>query len=118
GGPFPGIRSPAYDRAEREKASRRAMAMDWDIDPKGSVQQYFDPIIIGNLVREFARPPIWRGVVNDEGDLRRDHEGKVHFWINLMPDGRPGPGQYGIAVDVAQGTGRTPSCITIVDRKT
>src|SRR5260370_34363113 len=39
GGPCPGLRSPWYDKECRRKGSARAVAMDLDIDPRGSVSQ-------------------------------------------------------------------------------
>ena len=119
GGPFPGVRSPWYDDQCRRKGSARAVAMDLDIDPKGSVSQFFDRLLILQLQTAYCREPDW------EGDLHYDHEngqpfaleprkgGPVRIWGRLH-NGLPKPDFYGMGADCATGTGATPSCLSIM----
>lgn len=121
GGPFPGLRSPWYDAQCRRKGSSRAVAMDLDIDPKGSVSQVFDPVTISDLKAAYARDPYW------EGELRHDAEtgrpvallpsarGTVRLWCQLDHEGRPPKSRYAAGADVALGTGATCSCFSLVD---
>ncbi len=117
------IRSPWYDNeCDRRGHDSTDIAMNLDIDPKGSARQFFESYVIEKLKREFARPPLW------EGDLEYDHQGKpqsfvpraggpLRLWVNLR-DGMPPRASYGMGGDIAEGTGATPSCLSIVSRET
>ncbi len=122
GGPFPGLRSPWYDDQCKRKGSPRGIAMDLDINPLGSVSQFFDPVQIRDLQLQWARPPVW------EGDLLYDRDtghptqlterpgGPIRMWA-CTPDGRGLPpfGKYALATDVSTGSGATPSCLSLGD---
>ncbi len=127
GGPFPGIRSPWYDAECNRRGSKRAIAMDLDIDVTGSVSQFFDALMIATLIAKYALPPFW------QGDLSYDHTtgrpegeaplipvdgGPLRLWLPLTARNRPAPGPYAIAADVASGTGATPSCLSVLNCKT
>ena len=123
GGPFPGIRSPWYDEQCRRKGSARAIAMDLDIDPKGSVSQFFDRLMILTLQTNYCCEPYW------EGDLHYDKEsgrpialvpqmgGPIKLWCKLV-NGKPPLDSYGIGTDVSTGTGATPSCLSVTSGST
>lgn len=124
GGIHPGIRSPWYDKKVKEmRNDLRMVAMQLDINPTGSVTQFYNPSVIRKLKYDHARPPYY------ECDLEYDKEtgvpvklvrkagGKVKIWCELR-DGKPPVSRYGAGVDVAQGTGNTPSCLTIANART
>jgi hypothetical protein len=119
GGPFPGLRSPWYDAKVHDIGSARGAAMELDIDPKGSDSQFFNPIVIRELIDTYCCPPFWEGDLEYDRDLGRP-KGLVHraggpFKLWMMPDaeGKPPYGRFAIGADVASGTGATPSCIAL-----
>ena len=126
GGPFPGLRSPWYDDEVRRRTSKeggaglRNIAMHLDIDPQGSTSQFFVDMI-PELVREFARPPLWRGNLRfdtDSGEpdrLMEERTGPLQMWLNFLPDGGIPAGRYAVGVDTSAGQGATNSCCTIVN---
>lgn len=117
------LRSPWYDKeCVRRGNESRWIAMNLDIDPKGSVAQFFDPMTIAKLKQEFAKPPLW------EGELEYDLRGKpiafipcaggpLRLWCHLR-DGFPPPDSYGAGADISEGTGATPTCLSIANRQT
>lgn len=116
------LRSPWYDKeCVRRGNESRWIAMNLDIDPKGSVAQFFDSMTISKLKFEYARPPVW------EGDLEYDVQGKpvsfirrvggpLQLWLHLR-DGMPPPDSYGAGGDISAGSGATPSCLSVVNRQ-
>lgn len=121
GGPYPGIRSPWYDKQCERKASTRAVAMDLDINPTGSISQYFDPITIRMLQHEYCSPPLWVGDVHydkdsaRDGRLVRDAGGNLKLWIIPRGQGEFPSIRAAVGCDISHGTGSTPSTISIVD---
>lgn len=121
GGPYRGIRSLWYDAVEAQVGSRRDMALHYDIDPLASTWQFFDGAVIRQLIRDHARPAVWQGDVEIDRDtgrvkeLARSPNGPLRLWI--YPDGPASVprSRYTIGADVAQGTGATPSCLSIGD---
>ena len=124
GGPYPGLRSPWYDKKCREITSTRGVAMDLDIDPHGASGQYFEPMLIQTLIRKDACEPYWEGDILYDPDtadpvkLIRKKGGRVKLWLNLTYDGTPPRAMYGAGADIAAGTGATPSCFTIGNAET
>lgn len=122
GGPFPGLRSPWYDRECLRRANARDVAMHLDIDPEGSVTQFFDPLKIRRLIMAHCSDPIWEGYLHYDRDLGTPLEfveqkgGPLKLWCALK-DGWPVPGEYGAGADVSRGTGATPSCFSLADSK-
>lgn len=122
GGPRPGIRSPWYDRACGDKGSARAVAMDLDINPQGSIAQVFDPVKIALLKAKNCCPPYWQGDVLLGPDrkpaeplrLEQGDKGPLRLWTHLV-QGRPKASKYVAGVDLSTGRGRTNSCVTIID---
>ncbi len=123
GGPHPGIRSPWYDDECIERDNDRDVAMHLDIDPKGAVAQFFDGVVIQSLVSEFACDPYWEGDIEYDsetgksGSLVKTAGGLLKLWCPVN-DGMPERGKYGIAGDIAQGSGATPSCLSIMNLAT
>lgn len=123
GGPFPGLRSPWYDNQCKRKGDSRAVAMDLDINPSGSVSQFFDAILIQQL-KGRCKPPYWEGELEYDRDLGIPQElvpkkgGRLKIWIQHMPNDRPPWASYGIGADVSQGVGATNSCASVMNRKT
>jgi len=128
GGPFPGVRSPWYDEQCRRKGSARAIAMDLDIDPKGSVSQFFDRLMILTLQTTFAAEPYWEGDIHFDRDSGRPLSlvptkgGALKLWCTLTDQGgdgssfhgpRPRRDNYGIGCDISTGSGATPSCASV-----
>jgi hypothetical protein len=119
------LRSPWYDEQCRRKASPRAVAMDLDIDPRGSVSQFVDPMVIDELIGSFSCDPYWEGELCYDPDTGRPYQdpllarkgGPLKLW--LTPDGRGALEHtvYGIGIDIAEGTGATPSCLTIMNKR-
>ncbi len=125
GGPFPGLRSPWYDRECRRRANSRDVAMHLDIDPRGSAEQFFDPLKIRVLQETHCCSPFWEGDVVYDPDtgkpirLERRDGGPLKLWLHLRPeDGRPQPDFFTGGADTATGTGATPSCLSLVRVKT
>lgn len=123
GGPYPQVRSPWYDKEFRRVGENLAeMAKDQDINPEGSVSQFYHPLVIRKL-KELTCAPFWEGELKYDRDSARalefmeEKDGKIKLWCHLR-DGMPPISTYGCGVDVSQGTGATPSCLSIVDGKT
>ena len=120
GGPWPGVRSPWYDKECKRKGSTRAIAMDLDIDPKGSVDQFFDVLMVRQLQEVYCLPPYWEGDVAWDKEAGRVKSlsarqgGWLKLWLNLKDD-KPPPSDYVIGCDLSSGSGSTPSCLSIVN---
>lgn len=123
GGPFPGLRSPWYDRECRRRKNARDVAMHLDIDPKGSSTQFFDALMIHRL-RQKTWSPLWEGDLHHDRDTGRPNRlvgvagGKLKLWIHPTSEGRVEPGRYAIGADCSAGMGSTPSCVSIVNGAT
>jgi len=122
GGPFPGLRSPWYDDQVRRKGSPRAAAMDLDINPEGTVSQFFDPLRLREIEAETVRPPYWEGELDYDREAGRPvglvqrNGGLLKLWTNPNARGQiPGAGPYGAGADVSTGQGATPSCLSIAN---
>lgn len=119
GGPRPGVRSVWYDLQCTRKGSARDVAMDLDINPSGSVSQFYDAVLVHGLMRE-ATPPVWRGyLVYDQTTGRpqrlvEDPAGKLLLWAYLDDKGKPRCGECGAGADIGMGQGATPSCLSMI----
>ncbi len=124
GGPCPGLRSPWYDEQCTRKDSARAVAMDLDINPKGSVAQFFDPLMIHTLKTTFCVPPWWVGDIHYERDTGKPLDlisspgGPLKLWVNPTDGGKPPSSVYCIGGDISTGCGTTNSVLSIVDAET
>jgi hypothetical protein len=116
GGPFPGIRSPWYDRMCVEIGSTRGIAIELDIDPGGSVSQFFNAMTVKSLIGTYCRPPSWEGDVSFDPDSGKPEGlievpgGPLKLWLQLK-DGKPPPDKYGAGGDLSTGVGATNSCL-------
>jgi hypothetical protein len=121
GGPFPCVRAPWYDFEDRRRQSRREMAIHIDINPQGSVSQFFNGVIINTRIREHCRSPIWTGdIVYDKETgvpetLVQMDDGPLRLWVQPDGRGRLPVARYGAAADVSTGQGATPSCIQLLN---
>jgi hypothetical protein len=123
GGPFPGLRSPWYDK-ECIRRTDRDVAMNLDIDPRGATDRFFDGYRIQVLKQQFAVEPFWRGNLKYDKEtgvpheLVEDPQGFIKLWCHpksetLLPSIRGAAG-----VDVSAGAGNTPSCLCLGDART
>lgn len=123
GGPEPGVRSPWYDIEDKRAKSRREMAMHVDINPMGSLQQFFDAAVIYRL-RKHCRTAAWEGDVKHDPDtgefetLVERTGGPIKLW--RAPDrlGHIGRSRFVLAGDISTGQGATPSCLCGMDAET
>lgn len=119
GGARPQLRSPWYDRKCEEIGSSRGVAQELDINPSGSVSQFFDPLVISGLVREYAQNPQWEGDISADGrNLVHEAGGRIKLWIFPDASGHPPKARYGAGADISMGTGASPSCLSIGNAET
>lgn len=127
GGPFPGLRSPFYDKKCSDIGSEAGVAQELDINPTGSSGLFFSDVLINNLIMRFARKPMWYGHIKRIQDTE-DYEfleetedpDSAPYKLWVMPDyqGRLPVAVYKIGCDVSHGLGRTNSAITILNADT
>lgn len=123
GGPFPGLRSPWYDQKCRDIGDERGVAMELDMDAKGSQAQIVDPLLIRELIATYSRDPIWQGDITydrDTGEPRGlvpNLNGLVKLWCQLTGDGKLPPGRYFFGADISAGRGVTNSCLSAIDQR-
>lgn len=122
GGPHPGVRSPWYDNMVVQVGGTTAAAKELDISPSGSVQQFFDPMLIQQLKAKCS-DPFWEGDITFEKEtgtliafVEREG-GPLKLWCHLR-NGMPPRSTYGAGSDVSGGTGATPSCLAFTDGRT
>ena len=123
GGPCPGIRSPWYDK-ECKRRTERDIQMNLDIDPRGASDRFFDTYRVKLIKAESCRPPLWRG--NLEYDKKRgvpirlveQGDGPLKLWVLPKNDREMPRMAAGAGVDVASGTGETPSCLSVINAET
>lgn len=119
GGPRPGIRSPWYDAKCTDIGSTRGVAMDLDINPSGSVSQFFEPLVISDLIRHFCTDPYWEGDVTYDREtgrkpeLQRKATGPLRLWVQPDVEGKFSQGRYGAGADISMGTGASNSCLSL-----
>lgn len=118
-------RSPWYDVEYKRCASDSEAAQEIDINYLGSGHQYFETQLLDKLLLENGRAPNRRGdlAFDDQsaepGLFTDSDEGRMVFWLFLdMENKPPADREYVMGIDVATGTGATPSCISVADRKT
>lgn len=122
GGPCPALRSPWYDN-ECKNRSERNIAMNLDIDPRGASDKYFKPYEIITLIARHARPPFWTGklIYDDKTGtpIRLERcpmdttEGIIKLWLYPEDEKQLPRMRAGAGVDVAEGVGKTPSCLSV-----
>ena len=131
GGPCPGLRSPWYDY-ECMRRNDRDVAMNLDIDPRGSSDRFFDSYRI-HLLKIECLPP-WTGTLTHAKDgrpisLDQDDNGLLKLWVQPMVTGDVREWlsvrrsifplmRCGAGVDVSTGSGYSPSCLSIGNART
>jgi hypothetical protein len=121
GGPRPGVRSPWYDDQCGRKGSTRAVAMDLDINPQGSISQFFDPMLIRSLQDTYCCDPYWKGDIDYDPvsgqpvGLTEAPGGKLSLWVRPDIKGEIPAGLYAMGADISGGTGATNSCLSVID---
>jgi hypothetical protein len=124
GGPYPGLRSAWYDGQLADRRTKQDAARDLDIDPEGTITQFFDPGVVRRLIQDHCRHPVWEGDIEVEKAtgkvvrLTRLPGGPLKIWQPLDSRDRPAPSKYGAGADISNGTGATPSCCSVVDAAT
>jgi hypothetical protein len=124
GGPYPGLRSPWYDKKAKAIGDSRGVAMDLDIDPRGSASQYFDVLILRRVIERDCLPPVWEGELEYEAaigrpiGLKRSKDGRLKLWVAPKDEAAMPFGRYAVAADVSAGTGATPTCISAGNAET
>lgn len=124
GGPHPGLRSPWYDKQCDRKTDSRAVAIDLDINPRGSVSQFFQPDKVRSLIARYAVPATWVGDVSYDRETGEPlgmipaEGGPLRLWCILNREGKPPTDLYAAGADVAAGSGATPSCLSLGSRTT
>lgn len=121
GGVRPQVRSPWYDQQCKRKANLRDVAMDLDIDVLGSVSQFYDALMIRELVQGYATEPVWQGEVDydkETGKFRGlvpSAAGKLKLWVRPTAAGLLPRSKYTAGADPSAGTGATPSSFSGFD---
>lgn len=119
------VRSPWYD-GECDRADHpQEIAQELDIDYMGSEVQYFDAIMLDKIMRNDVREPDFVGALDYDvagldparTNLILESGGPLKLWCRLDAHGRPPQGSYSVGVDCSFGTGATPSCLSIFDKK-
>jgi len=121
------LRSPWYDHQCTRAAHPQEIAQELDIDYAGSGWQYFEPMVVRDMVQKHCVPPAVRGEVTpDERDETKpkwteDKNGRLRLWATPDENGRIDDTEYVISCDIAMGTGGTMSSnsvATITRRRT
>jgi len=109
------LRSPWYDAECVRRGSARAIAMDLDIDPRGSMSQFFDSGQLRILENTYCIEPFWEGELHFDKDTGRPLElvevkgGHLRLWLHPTTQGKIPPAPYGAGADISTGSGATPS---------
>jgi len=119
-------RSPWYDKECKRLVAPSAIASELDLDFAGSDSPFFPPSVLDKHLESYARPPVTRGRLQvDPFDAKgakwvEEEKGSLKLWIRLNPGtSKVEPyEQYVIGVDIAAGTGTTPSTLVVVERRT
>ena len=123
-GHWKGLRSPYYDE-QCDRASVPEIAyQELDMDELGSDFQFFDQSDLDDKQSRFARDPGLVGRIEYDpetgafAEFVEDASGPLRLWIGLDEDNRPPAGDYVIGADTAQGTGASPSVLSVGESQT
>jgi len=119
-------RSPWFDHECDRAGSPREIAEQLNRSKTGSDYQFFDPSVLNRLLLETVRPPYAVGEIEYHTDTLQPiafdqrASGRYKLWTAILPDtGRPADDRrYCIGVDVAEGTGATPTVFSVGDCRT
>jgi hypothetical protein len=112
-------RSPWYDEEEK-RGTKQDIATELDMDPFGSDFQYFNIEMLNNHKELYTKPAYSKHEVRDlvKGEWPGGNRERVNLWVHLV-NGKPVQDRdYVMGVDVAQGTGATPTCFSVGDVRT
>jgi len=119
------MRSPWYDGECARCVTEAEIGQELDIDFLGSDFQFFDPVTIDKLTREYCRAPTLIGdlefdsMVLTPKRFTENPKGSLLLWLPLDKDGRvPVDMRFAIGSDVSAGTGASNSVSSVVDRAT
>ena len=121
-GPKGEIRSPWYDAEEKRATDLRRFHREHDIDYEEAAATVFSIVEIERMVTHDASEPTGCYQLEQEPDGRPalvpSHSGQIRCWVPIQ-NGAPLSGRdYGIGVDVSNGTGSSNSCFSVSDRQT
>lgn len=117
--------SPWYvSRCVRPRMTPKKIAQEYDRDYGGSSSRFFPSVMIEMLLERCIHPQISGDfVINSETHtvqaFTRMKEGRFKMWADVKSGGKPQPGDYIVACDVATGQGgsmSSNSTISIVNR--
>ena len=119
------LRSPAFDY-EESRSSPREMAQEWNMDFRGSGDQFFSAAAIQEVTRKNVIPPLFTGdldydtITAEPTRFRRDVGGKrgsICLWRLLDSDGNIFRDKHEISLgaDVSAGTGASNSALCAYD---
>jgi hypothetical protein len=117
------VRSPWYDReCKRLGANDTLISQELDICYLGSGSPFFGTALLERVFHRDVRAPLKIGNIETVGSGVRfveDSRGSLRLWFYPDPSGNPPHDRdYGMGIDVSEGTGATPSVVAIVDRRT
>lgn len=116
------LRSPWYDDECRRTTSPMKIAQELDIDYLGSGNQYFNPAMVQDLIRDMARDRVSRGTLDYTSDTAEPIEfavndgGKFEMWIDhttIHPFDK-----FVVACDISAGTGASNSAMAVYNTRT
>ena len=127
-GPDGNARSPWYDAECARCVHPMEIAQELDIDYAASDAQFFDDKLIDSLAAKTKDPVFSAFLAHDSdrwelcamprarGSRIQSGVGEYRSWVHYDLEARPPSGaRYAIGVDVAHGTGATPSVASIGD---
>lgn len=118
-------RSPWYDEECKRCANPQEIAQELDIDFAGSDYQFFDTMIIDNLIKKTGFHPYTAGDLNynaitgNPENFDQRPKGTLRLWCHPDAQGDlPADRRYVIGADIAAGTGSSNSVLSVGDCKT
>ena len=114
--------SPWYDRECRRRGwNPVAIAQELDIDYSRAGGAFFSAPALEDYSNAVCRPRLFRGeldydvAVSQPEKFREDEAGCLRLWFQPTPDGSVPSGEYGVGVDISEGTGASFSCFSVVN---
>lgn len=119
------LRSPWYDNECERAGSDQEIAQELDIDYLGSGFQYFNPALVNESIRKYARPPFIIGdleydeMTGDPIRFRENPEGRLKLWFLLDKNNNPSlSNEIVLGEDISAGSGASNSCVVGWDKIT
>ncbi len=118
-------RSPWYDQECRRCANPQEIAQELDIDFAGSDYQFFDILILDDLMKSTGCNPYSVGELKHNAitglpeEFEQQPKGTLRLWVYPDAHGElPSDRSYVIGADIAAGTGSSNSVLSVGDCKT